>query len=33
MQELAESIREHQYRYYVEDKPAISDSEFDSLVR
>lgn len=33
MQELVESIREHQYRYYVEDKPTISDGEFDSLLR
>lgn len=33
MSELSESIREHQYRYYVEDKPAISDAEFDALWR
>ena len=33
MQELVESIREHQYRYYVEDKPTISDGEFDALLR
>ena len=31
--ELAEQIREHQYRYYVLDKPTISDAEFDSLWR
>ena len=31
MGELAEQIRDHQYRYYVLDKPIISDSEFDSL--
>lgn len=29
--ELAEQIRDHQYRYYVLDKPTISDAEFDSL--
>lgn len=33
MSELAEEIREHQYRYYVQDKPTISDAEFDSLWR
>ena len=33
MSELAEEIREHQYRYYVQDKPIISDAEFDSLWR
>ena len=31
MTELAEQIREHQYRYYVEDKPIITDAEFDQL--
>ncbi|MFM8329582.1 MAG: DNA ligase LigA-related protein, partial [Actinomycetales bacterium] len=31
MSELAEQIRDHQYRYYVLDKPIISDGEFDSL--
>ena len=31
MSELAEQIRDHQYRYYVLDKPAISDAEFDQL--
>ena len=31
MGELAEQIRDHQYRYYALDKPIISDSEFDSL--
>lgn len=31
MSELAEAIREHQYRYYVEDKPTISDADFDAL--
>lgn len=33
MHELSEEIREHQYRYYVEDKPTISDAAFDSLWR
>lgn len=33
MSELAEEIREHQYRYYVQDKPIISDAEFDALWR
>ena len=31
MAELAEAIRDHQYRYYVLDKPVIEDSEFDQL--
>jgi DNA ligase (NAD+) len=33
MSELSEAIREHQYRYYVQDKPTISDAEFDDLWR
>ncbi len=33
MSELAEEIRDHQYRYYVQDKPTISDAEFDVLWR
>jgi len=33
MSELSEEIRDHQYRYYVQDKPTISDAEFDSLWR
>ncbi|MBM3722374.1 MAG: NAD-dependent DNA ligase LigA [Actinobacteria bacterium] len=33
MSELSEEIRDHQYRYYVQDKPIISDAEFDSLWR
>lgn len=32
MQELAEQIEEHNYRYYVLDKPIISDFEFDKLM-
>ncbi|ATD71603.1 MULTISPECIES: NAD-dependent DNA ligase LigA [Gordonia] len=31
--ELAEEIREHQFRYYVKDAPVISDGEFDALLR
>lgn len=33
MNELSEEIRDHQYRYYIQDKPIISDSEFDALWR
>ena len=32
-QELAEEVREHQFRYYVRDAPIISDAEFDALLR
>ncbi|MGA0113352.1 MAG: NAD-dependent DNA ligase LigA [Candidatus Nanopelagicaceae bacterium] len=31
MSEISEQIRDHQYRYYVQDKPIISDAEFDEL--
>ncbi|MFM9376684.1 DNA ligase LigA-related protein, partial [Gordonia sp. VNK21] len=31
--ELADEIREHQFRYYVNDAPVISDAEFDRLLR
>jgi DNA ligase (NAD+) len=31
MAELSEEIRDHQYRYYVLDKPIVSDAEFDEL--
>ena len=31
MAALADEIRDHQYRYYVLDKPIISDGEFDLL--
>jgi DNA ligase (NAD+) len=30
---LVEEIRDHQFRYYVLDKPTISDTEFDALVK
>lgn len=32
-QELAEQVREHQFRYYVRDSPIITDAEFDALLR
>lgn len=32
-QELADEVREHQFRYYVRDAPVISDAEFDELLR
>jgi DNA ligase (NAD+) len=31
--ELADVVREHQFRYYVRDAPIISDAEFDELLR
>ncbi len=31
MAELAEEIRDHQFKYYVLDKPTISDAQFDEL--
>lgn len=30
-QDLAESVREHQFRYYIKDAPIISDAEFDAM--
>lgn len=32
-QELADEVREHQFRYYVRDAPVITDAEFDTLLR
>jgi DNA ligase (NAD+) len=32
-QELAEEVREHQFRYYVRDAPIVTDAEFDQLLR
>ena len=29
--ELAEEVRDHQFRYYVKDAPVVSDAEFDTL--
>ncbi len=31
--ELSEAIRDHQFRYYVLDKPLITDAEFDALLQ
>ncbi len=31
--ELADEVRDHQFRYYVKDAPIISDAEFDTLLR
>jgi DNA ligase (NAD+) len=31
--ELADEVREHQFRYYVRDAPTISDADFDDLLR
>ena len=31
--ELAELVREHQFAYYVRDSPAVSDGEYDALLR
>lgn len=31
--ELSETLRDHQFRYYVLDAPLISDGEYDALVR
>ena len=31
--ELAEQVREHQFAYYVQTAPTVSDGEFDALLR
>jgi DNA ligase (NAD+) len=31
--ELADEVRNHQYRYYVLDSPIVTDAEFDTLYR
>ncbi|WP_030172088.1 MULTISPECIES: NAD-dependent DNA ligase LigA [Actinomycetes] len=31
--QLAEEVRDHQFRYYVKDAPVITDGEFDTLLR
>ncbi|MBT0565463.1 NAD-dependent DNA ligase LigA [Williamsia sp. CHRR-6] len=31
--ELADEVREHQFRYYVKDAPVITDGEFDALLK
>ncbi|MEI6252474.1 MAG: NAD-dependent DNA ligase LigA [Mycobacteriaceae bacterium] len=30
-QELADEVREHQFRYYIKDAPIVADAEFDRL--
>ena len=30
---LREALHEHNHRYYIEDKPIISDYEFDHLLK
>lgn len=30
-QDLAEEVREHQFRYYIKDAPIITDADFDAL--
>src|ERR1043166_7796335 len=32
IEKLRDQLREHEYRYYVLDKPTISDYEFDQLI-
>ena len=31
-EKLREQIRKHEYLYYVEDQPKVSDAEFDRLM-
>jgi DNA ligase (NAD+) len=33
VEELREQIRQHNYRYYVQDEPTVSDAEYDALMR
>ena len=33
IKELSDEIRDHQFRYYVLDKPTIPDSDFDQLLK
>jgi DNA ligase (NAD+) len=33
LEALREYIRQHQYKYYVENRPVISDAEYDALFR
>ena len=30
-QELADEVRDHQFRYYIKDAPIVSDADFDAL--
>ncbi|MBM3253559.1 MAG: hypothetical protein FJZ16_04840, partial [Candidatus Omnitrophica bacterium] len=33
IEKLREIIRQHDYKYYVENKPEISDYEYDKLMK
>ena len=33
LHELREAIHLHQYQYYVENRPSLSDAEYDALFR
>ena len=33
IQELRETLRRHEYLYYVADAPEITDAEYDKLMR
>src|SRR6266853_3160101 len=33
IESLRDKIRHHEYLYYVQDQPAISDTEFDKLIQ
>jgi DNA ligase (NAD+) len=33
LEALQDTVRQHQYRYYVENRPTISDAEYDALYR
>ena len=33
IQTLCDEIRDHQFKYYVLDKPTITDGEFDALLK
>ena len=33
IRELSEKITDHNIRYYVHDRPIVSDSEYDSMLR
>jgi DNA ligase (NAD+) len=33
LEALRDAVRQHQYRYYVENRPTISDAEYDALYR
>jgi DNA ligase (NAD+) len=33
LETLRDAVRQHQYRYYVENRPTLSDAEYDALYR